>query len=185
MLCDNCKKNEATILIREIRNGKAVSLNLCAECARKKEEAGELGSLGFNLAEMLFDIGKIAGHRHENADAGAVVSVPDHLAGTVCPHCGTAINDAARAGGTFGCPECYAAFAEWVDAAADKCQSGRVHIGKRPAGVDTGSVPARRLELERLRHRLRGEIRREEYENAAVSRDRIAELEKELLSGER
>ena len=67
MLCDNCKKNEATILIREIRNGKAVSLNLCAECARKKEEAGELNSLGFNLAEMLFDFGKLA-RRKENAD---------------------------------------------------------------------------------------------------------------------
>ena len=60
MLCDNCKKNEATILIKEIHNGSSVSINLCAECARKKEQQGELGSLGFNLAEVLFDVGKLA-----------------------------------------------------------------------------------------------------------------------------
>ena len=183
MLCDNCKKNEATILIREIRNGKAVSLNLCAECARKKEAAGELKSLWFNLAEMLFDFGKISG-RKEHAYAEVDVPVPENLAGTICPHCGTTIEDAAKSG-KFGCPECYTAFSEWIDAAAAKRQSGHVHIGKHPAGVDAESVPARRLELEKLREKLRGEIRREEYENAALSRDRIAALEKELAAGER
>ena len=183
MLCDNCKKNEATILIREIRNGKAVSLNLCAECARKKEEAGELNSLGFNLAEMLFDFGKIA-RRKETAEAGDAVPVPENLTGVMCPHCGTKIEDAVKSG-KFGCPECYTAFAGWIDAAAAKRQSGHVHIGKHPAGVDAESVPARRLELEKLRERLRGEIRREDYESAALSRDRIAALEKELKDGER
>ena len=177
MLCDNCKKNEATILIREIRNGKAVSLNLCAECARKKEAAGELNSLGFNLAEMLFDIGKLAG-RKEKAAVEPQVAVPENLVGAMCPHCGTTAEDAIKSG-VFGCPECYEAFAEWVDKAAER-QAAAVHVGKRPAGVDAGSVPARRLELERLKQRLAGEIRREEYEKAARSRDRIAALEKEL-----
>ena len=184
MLCDNCKKNEATILIREIRNGKAVSLNLCAECARKKEEAGELNSLGFNLAEMLFDFGKLAG-RKGNVETRDAVPVPENLAGAICPHCGTTVEDAVKAGGKFGCPECYTAFSGWIDAAAAQRQSGHVHIGKRPAGVDAESVPARRLELEKLREKLRGEIRREDYESAARSRDRIAALEKELFDVER
>ena len=183
MLCDNCKKNEATILIREIRNGKAVSLNLCAECARKKEEAGELNSLGFNLAEMLFDFGKLVG-RKEKSDADDGVPVPENLTGAICPHCGTTIDDAVKSG-KFGCPECYTTFAGWIDAAAAKHQSGHVHVGKHPAGVDAGSVPARRLELEKLREKLRGEIGREDYENAAISRDRIAALEKELADVER
>ena len=182
MLCDNCKKNEATILIREIRNGKAVSLNLCAECARKKEEAGELGSLGINLAEMLFDIGKLA--RGREKPAAPATPVPDELAGAFCPHCGTALADAAKPDGVFGCPRCYEAFAPWVDAAAKDRQTGPVHVGKHPAGVETGGLTALRLELEKLRHRLRGEISREEYEKAAASRDRIAELEKEIAAGE-
>ena len=181
MLCDNCKKNEATILIREIRNGKAVSLNLCAECARKKEEAGELNSLGFNLAEMLFDIGKLAGRKEKAAEPQ--VSVPESLAGAVCPHCGTTAEDAVKSG-VVGCPRCYDAFAEWVDKAAER-QAASVHIGKRPAGVDAESVSARRLELERLKQRLAVEIKREEYEKAARSRDRIAALEKELADAGR
>ena len=59
MLCDNCKKNEATIHIKEVHDGKVVASNLCADCAREKEEKGELGSLGFNLAEVLFNLGKL------------------------------------------------------------------------------------------------------------------------------
>ena len=38
MLCDNCKKNEATIHIKEVHDGKVVASNLCADCAREKEE---------------------------------------------------------------------------------------------------------------------------------------------------
>ena len=34
MLCDICKKNEATIHIKEMHHGKWTSLNLCAECAK-------------------------------------------------------------------------------------------------------------------------------------------------------
>ena len=39
MLCDNCKKNEATIHIKEVHDGKVVASNLCADCAREKEES--------------------------------------------------------------------------------------------------------------------------------------------------
>ena len=35
MLCDNCKKNEATIHIKEVHDGKVVASNLCADCARE------------------------------------------------------------------------------------------------------------------------------------------------------
>ena len=41
MLCDNCKKNEATIHIKEVHDGKITTSNLCGDCAKAKEEKGE------------------------------------------------------------------------------------------------------------------------------------------------
>lgn len=61
MLCDVCKTNEATIHVKEMRNGESHSINLCAACAEEKEKNGEFGLLGFNLAGMLGTLEKIAG----------------------------------------------------------------------------------------------------------------------------
>ena len=56
MLCDNCQKNEATIHITRVVEGKVRAIHLCAECAKEQEEQGAVGALGFNLAEVLFII---------------------------------------------------------------------------------------------------------------------------------
>ena len=60
MLCDICKKREATIHIKEVKNGKCISTNLCPECAKEKELSGGLGAFGFNLAEVIFNVGKMS-----------------------------------------------------------------------------------------------------------------------------
>ena len=42
MLCEKCKKRTATVFYNENINGKTRSYSLCAECAAKMREAGEL-----------------------------------------------------------------------------------------------------------------------------------------------
>ena len=42
MLCEKCKKRTATVFYNENINGKTKSYSLCAECAAKMREAGEL-----------------------------------------------------------------------------------------------------------------------------------------------
>ena len=175
MLCDNCKHNEATVLIKEIRNGKSTSINLCAECARLKEQQGELGALGFNLAEVLFDLGKLTRVLKPGARK-TEVEVPSEVAEAVCPKCGWSAESLRRHGGQLVCPECYRTFAPLVAGAAARIQRGPVHLGKRPAGNGAAGAVALRLELERLQRELKDLIRREEYEAAAVARDRIAAL---------
>ncbi len=179
MLCDNCKRNEATIIIKEIHHGSAVSMNLCADCARKKEQQGELGSLGFNLAEVLFDIGKLTSALKPGASAPEM-EVPQEVAEAVCPHCGWTAEKLRANDGQLGCPECYRTFAPLVEGAVARIQRGLVHMGKRPAGDGAGGALALRVELERLQRELPELIKREEYEAAAVSRDRIAALKREL-----
>ena len=42
MLCEKCKKNEATVFYRENVNGKEKNYSLCQKCAEKLEKKGEI-----------------------------------------------------------------------------------------------------------------------------------------------
>jgi len=180
MLCDICKKNEATIHIKEIHDGKVHLANLCAACAAEKEKSGELSTLGFKLAEMLCNLGKISAGVHFPPEDP---SEPE----TVCPKCGWTLQKVRAFGGRLGCPDCYAAFAPLLSEAIHNVHRGSVHLGKRPQSVPQDGRAALEAELENRHRELDALIKREEYEEAAVCRDRInqlkAELEK-LSSGE-
>ena len=180
MLCDNCKKNEATILIKELHNGQTHTMNLCAECAKLKEEQGELGALGINLGELFFNLDKFKNKLKAAADKKAAAeSGGDGAVLPACPECGWTPEQLRDSGGKLGCPECYHTFGRIIDEALGKIQRGPVHIGKRPKG-GSGGVQALEFELEKLRHELQEFVRHEEYESAAVCRDRINQLRAEL-----
>ena len=59
MLCDKCKKNEATVHIKEFHNNKCTDLHLCQECASQHGPSDLLSGLGFNLADVLMNVDKI------------------------------------------------------------------------------------------------------------------------------
>lgn len=180
MLCDVCKKNEATIHIKEMHGGETHTSNLCAACAAEKEKNGELSALGFNLAEMLCNLGKISASvkppRGNSTEFTAV-----------CPKCGWTLQKVRAFGGRLGCPDCYAAFAPLLTEAIRNVHRGSVHLGKRPESMQKDGRTALKAELENRRHELDALVKREEYENAAVCRDRINQLKAqlgELSSGE-
>ncbi len=186
MLCDHCKKKEATIHIKEVHGGKSVVFNFCADCAREKEESGELGSLGFNLAEMLFNLGKLKAMGEEGAGTPAAPAEAAEAAANSprCPGCGWSWKQISEAG-RLGCPDCYRVFAPMVADAIGRMQRGPVHLGKRPASTGGENRAALQFELDRLREELDAHIKREEYEDAAVCRDRIARLKSELDAPEK
>ncbi|MBQ9502663.1 MAG: UvrB/UvrC motif-containing protein [Lentisphaeria bacterium] len=179
MLCDKCKKKEATIHVKKVAGGKIESLHLCADCAREKEEQGVLGALGFNLAEVLFNLGELAKpapaeESQESAPAGADP-------GVTCPVCGWNMEKLQSSNGRLGCPECYRSFSEIISDALNRIQRGRMHIGKRPDRSDPLlNAAALRIEITRTRKKLAELVRREEYEQAAVCRDRLNVLNGKL-----
>jgi len=180
MLCDRCKKKEATIHVKKVSNGKVESLHLCADCAREKEEQGVLGALGFNLAEVLFNIGEMAKpHAEEDSSPGEKDPGP----GITCPVCGWTMEKLQSSHGRLGCPECYRAFAPIISEALNRIQRGEMHIGKRPDKTDPLlNAAALRIEITRTRKKLAELVRREEYEKAAVCRDRLNALNEKLKS---
>ena len=186
MLCDNCKKREATVIIKELHNGHSHTLNLCTECAKLKEQEGGLGAFGINLGELIFNLDKVkqklqqaAAGEPEPAEPAEPAETPDAGPDVVCPVCGWTREKLSEAKGKLGCPECYRVFGRIVDQALEVIQRGQVHIGKRPAARPE-TRETREFELAKLQRELQRLIRREEYEAAAVCRDRINRLRAEL-----
>ena len=84
-----------------------------------------------------------------------------------CPACGYSL-DTLQKTGRLGCGVCYERFAGPLQAALLESQKGLVHRGKRPARKN-----ATREELER---EMQYHVGRENYEEAARLRDRIATM---------
>ena len=177
MLCDVCKKREATIHIKEVKDGKCISTNLCPECAREKELAGGLGAFGFNLAEVIFNVGKTPEKKNPASDEAPKEKTPQ----VICPSCNWSLQKMRKSGGKLGCPECYTVFAKWVNMALEQVQRGKVHVGKRPR-TSVKSLSAYKLELDKLQLDLAKAVSAEEYEKAAQYRDRINALKAEMDS---
>ena len=175
MLCDNCKKNEATVHIKEFHNGQCETHHLCAECAGKKEQQGEFGSLGFKLSEILFNPEKLNSFINDNSKP----SETEPLSSAVCPVCSWTTAKIRESGGRVGCPECYKVFAPVLAEAFSKVQRGTLHLGKHPADKDDKSGSLRQ-ELKRLQTELASHVALEEYEQAAVCRDKINAIRKQL-----
>ena len=175
MLCDNCKKNEATIHIKEVHDGKITTSNLCGDCAKAKEEKGELGSLGFNLAEVFFNLGKLRASLQPKVETRK-----ENGSALVCSSCGWTLEKLRNNSGRLGCPDCYRTFAPMIAEALTRIQRGPVHLGKRPPCCGSAGTAALEFELEQQKHELDEHVRREDYEAAAICRDRISQLKTEL-----
>ena len=173
MLCDKCKKNEATVHIKEFHNGKCKDFHLCNECASAGETDQTLPGIGFNLAEVLFNVNKIAEKINpEKSESPAETQV--------CPICSWTAEKIRKNDGKVGCPTCYQTFDKLIKQAISQVQRGSLHLGKRPRGAKGDSPAVKRSELESLKKELQNLIAREEYEAAAICRDRINLLKAEL-----
>ncbi len=181
MLCDWCKKNEATIHIQEIVGSEKKSVHICGACAAEKAHDKSGMPLGpFNLAEMLYNLTA----KHSAAGGEPRGEADDRESGKLsrCPRCAWSIDD-LRKKGRLGCPFCYEYFKPILAGALANMHRGELHVGKRPGEVAPGSdadVSRLRLELLADTRELEAVISREEYERAAVLRDRIAEIKQRL-----
>ncbi len=101
MLCEQCRKREATIKYVEVAGGVKTEHNLCAQCAGKLD----LGQYSA-LFEGEFPLGKLL---------SGLLGIPDadhnesRFAGVVCPTCGTTYEDFVK-NSRFGCEDCYSVF---------------------------------------------------------------------------
>jgi protein arginine kinase activator len=153
MKCEICEKRDATVYFKQVVNGDARELHVCAECAAKN---------GFDmqspiaLTDFLFGAGEPAAAATGDAESR-------------CPGCGLALR-ALRKSSRAGCDRCYESFADEMAGMLEAMQGADKHTGKTPSRARQAS------ELEGVRKALAQAVRKEDFEEAARLRDLLCRL---------
>ena len=171
MLCEKCKKNEATVHMTHYISGKSVTRHLCDTCFQQENEKSPVDNFGSSFAEILFNIKKFA-----DSVKNAAENQTSPAGGPECPRCSLSLNKLRDSHGVLGCPECYQTFKVMIQDTLANIQSGTIHLGKRPASKTAVTPALREAEITKLQEEIKKFIAAENYEAAAVCRDRIAAL---------
>lgn len=155
MLCDKCGKNYATTHIKTIVNGVIKEYNLCPFCAAK--EGYSTNSLAGMLSSMFGEISSTDLLKHQ----------------TKCSVCGSTFSDIAKTG-KAGCSDCYTTFYNELLPYLKRVHGSTNHIGKVPSSTETAEKTET---IEELKNELIKLVSEEKYEQAAVIRDKIKEIE--------
>lgn len=172
MLCDECHKNEASIYVTEITSQGQIEHHLCESCARKFGLLDEKNNV-FSINDFLSGIFN-HGSRVDKTSAPEQVNLKKQL---VCPNCHMTYSDFARTG-KIGCSVCYKTFGSRLKPLLRRIHGSTTHIGKIPRRA--GGTLGIKQEISALRRQIDEHIKLEEYEKAAILRDRIKVLELQL-----
>jgi protein arginine kinase activator len=173
MLCNICNKNEATVHFTEVINNEVNELHICQECAKKK---GIQMQQHFGIADLL---------------SGLVDLPVDHVTkkshiNIKCPGCGMSYDNFKKMG-RFGCARCYDAFKRALYPLFKKIHGSSYHIDKKQQDSIAKKTRSKSKldynasvidQAKALKKKLAEAIRHEEFEHAAVLRDKIKRLEK-------
>jgi len=169
MFCEKCKKTEATIHLSEVIKDMKSEIHLCESCAREVGLNTKISNFSLSLPEMLTFL---------NVD-----EVTDYKDGRHCPNCGSDFLEYKR-DGKLGCPECYNNLSEFLAPVLAGYHGDKRHIGKFPVfnnETDTSDKISKDNKSETdnasdLQAQLDSAVNEERYEEAAVLRDKIREI---------
>lgn len=157
MICDICGVRDAMVMVQQVSNNVRKEVHLCLQCAAQRGLSANNGKLEMSLAGLFDSISNARRNQRH------------------CPVCGTSSGELAKHR-RLGCPECYNIFAEELRRTLEE---------KGVAGTYTGSMPHRLANFKsvlvdrmQLKVKLEQSVAQEEYEKAAMYRDRLKALDK-------
>ncbi len=176
MKCQNCGKNEANVRYTQVINGDKEELFLCERCANKMKLDMNF-NFGFDDIFSSFFV------------EPALIKPLDISEGLVCDSCGMKYDEFAK-NGMLGCENCYRVFSRKLDNVLKKLHGNNRHIEEldRPQPIVKESKSKKKTkneEIAELKEKLNNCIKSEDYEQAAILRDKIKKLEKSLNDKER
>ena len=172
MQCDICGKKKATVHLTEIVDEQMSEMHLCEECARQKSSQMEQQ---FGLADLLAGLSQTTPSNKESKEAALI-----------CSNCGLDYDD-FRKFGRLGCGQCYDSFKEHLSGLLKKIHGSSQHLGKSPTISKSSVLPSKIVALsepapaknvEDYKKQLHQAIAAEDFEKAAVLRDKIKHMEK-------
>lgn len=174
MLCERCKKNNASLFYKETVNGKTTSMALCRECAAELEKEGKLHIPTQSFATL--------SHSSAIDDLFSGLFTPKkNTVNTAdekrCTLCSSTFSDIVKSG-KVGCAKCYDVFRGELARTVQSIHGNVKHEG-RAAGPEK-EKNEKKAKLSALRSELNEAIKAEAFERAAVLRDEIKTLEGEI-----
>ncbi len=167
MLCEKCHQKEASVFYEETVGNKTRSFSLCAECAKElKQTSGN---------DLLFSL-PTAWSLSDGLFGTFFSSQAPQKAEKTCPVCHASVRDLEKTG-KVGCPSCYDTFRSELESTIRSIHGNVSHIGRAPA--KHRKEVQNRSELDSLREELKAAIAHEDFESAAILRDKIKKLEQE------
>lgn len=163
MLCEKCGNREATTYFRQTVNGKVTEYRLCDDCAAGVGGASMFGGV---------DLGYFLGNMFQTSGAKA----PVRSDVTRCEGCGLSYSEIAKRG-KIGCAHCYDVFRDQLKPSIENIHGRAGHVGKVPKNFATTQKNKTEDKLPdetaQLKKELDQAIEEQEFEKAAVLRDRI------------
>ena len=156
MLCEDCHKNQATVIITVTTGDETTTRHLCAECMKKMESSFEQGDVQSFLSSLL-----------------SLLSSQPEAPTLTCSGCGLTYEE-FQSTGKLGCAQCYHDFSEQLRPLLLRIHGRSQHAGRVPKSHEK----ERKLEqcLSELRTRMDQAVASEDFEEAARLRDEIRAL---------
>lgn len=190
MLCERCKIREANIQYTEVINGVKTEHNFCAQCA-KELDFGQYSAIFDGEFPLVKLLSGLLGWEEPVKKEGKFQQV-------VCPSCGTTYEEFVE-NSRFGCADCYSVFDVLIHDNIKQLQGSDRHNGKRPLMQEDRAVEdgekektidcvsdsimeknSTRSEIRSLERKLKEALKTEDYETAALCRDKIKALKEEI-----
>ena len=175
MLCQNCNQKEATTHIKRVVNGEAEEHHLCSECAKKLGYDHFLDDFSLSIPNFF------SSFFHDTMPA---------LKGAGAEHCGTcgsSFEDIVRSG-MVGCADCYDKFFDRLLPSIQRIHGRARHAGKTPhytvepdekgaeKAAEAPKAQTAEQQIAALEAEMQKAIESQNFEQAAVLRDKIKEL---------
>ena len=180
MLCDKCKKNEATFHKSIFINGKGYETHLCADCASLIDFEDDINfNTDIDFAFDTFDLLENEVLKDFFKDDFFIPTMLLEKNSKKCPECKSTFNDFLRRG-KLGCPHCYDFFQEEIRDMLENMDN------PTDFNLDIGSEIKKEIsEIDKLNEEFNKAIAEERYEDAGEIKKKINSLRKNDLRGDK
>lgn len=169
MICDKCHKNKACHSLLEPTNNGMVKYYLCDSCAER------LNLLNSN--QNTISLNNFLDEIFQSKDNKKLDVPYETTNNLICSHCQSSYTDFVNTG-KLGCPHCYQSFFTDLKPLLRQIHGSITHVGKIPH--HTQNKLSLKQEIAKLQEQIQICINTEEFEQAAIIRDRIKTLQRQL-----
>ena len=171
MICEKCKKNEATVFYRENVNGKEKKYALCGDCAAKLEKDGEINlSSELTFGSFFSDDPVIDLFGTLFAPSFALAPKAEKKK---CTLCGSTFDELVNMG-KVGCPKCYEVFSAELEPTVRRIHGKTKHSGRAPGKFRAKLDKVKQIAS--LESEMKDAIKSQNFERAAEIRDQLKDI---------